>query len=154
MYLDMLDQVQLSAVDLTLHGPQPFTVYFPHGDEGHMGKRTLGDLSEYGKGSINFGRLVKEICDPLSIIQTTEMGVVRSLSFEHLSSYPAVYHGYLFSLAVARRIWHKKFKSDPLNASAGRELATIVLSQGAACDPRILLEQYLGDKLDDIDVWA
>lgn len=153
-HLDMLDQVVLSAVDQALHGPQPLTVYFPHGDQGHVGKRTLGDLGDYGRGSFNMARALIQVAKLLSVAEPTESGVLGTLSFEHLSGYPAGYYGYLYSLSVARRIWTKKFERDPLNRAAGRELVEKVMRYGAACDPRETIEKYLGDNLTDIDIWA
>ncbi|CUG93829.1 mitochondrial intermediate peptidase, putative [Bodo saltans] len=153
-HLDTMDQVCLAAVDQTLHGPQPLAVYFPHGDKGHVGKRTLGDMKEYGRGMFNLAKLVMEITAPITVLTPTEGGALRTLSFEHLSTYPAGYYGYLYSLEVARRIWKKKFEHDPLNRAAGRELVDKVLRHGAACHPVELLSQYLGDDLDEIDVWG
>lgn len=153
-HLDMLDQVVLSAVDQSLHGPQPLTVYFPHGDKGHIGKRTLGDLGDFGRGAFNMSKALIQVAKPLSVAEPTESGVLSTLSFEHLSGYPAGYYGYLYSLSVARRIWTKKFESNPLNRDAGRELVEKVMSYGAACDPRTTIEKYLGDDLNDIDIWA
>lgn len=153
-HLDMIDQVVLSAVDQTLHGPQPLTVFFPHGDQGQLGKRTLGDLVDYGRGSFNLAKALVQVAKPLSVVEPTESGVLNTLSFEHLSGYPAGYYGYLYSLTVARRIWNKKFERDPLNRTAGKELVEKVMSHGAACDPCETIERYLGDNLSDIDVWA
>ena len=153
-HLDMLDQVVLSAVDQVLHGPQPLTVYFPHGDQGHIGKRTLGDLGDYGRGGFNMAKALVQVAKPLSVSEPTETGVLSTLSFEHLSGYPAGYYGYLYSLTVARRIWTKKFERDPLNRAAGRELVEKVMSHGAACDPKETIEKYLGDDLLDMDIWA
>lgn len=79
-HLDMLDQVLFSAVDQTLHGPQPLTVYFPNGEEGSLGRRTLGDLTDYGRGMFNLSKVLMDIATPLSIVQPTEMGVLKSLS--------------------------------------------------------------------------
>jgi mitochondrial intermediate peptidase len=153
-HLDTMDQVCLAAIDQTLHGPQPLAVYFPHGDKGHLGKRTLGDMKEYGRGMFNLAKLVMEITAPISVLTPTEAGALRTLSFEHLSTYPAGYYGYLYSLEVARRIWKKKFEHDPLNRAAGKELVDMVLRHGAACQPVELLSKYLGDDLDEIDVWG
>lgn len=153
-HLDTLDQVVLASVDQTLHGPQPLAVYFPHGDKGHLGKRTIGDMKEYGRGIFNLAKLVIDISAPLSVVQPTESGVLRMLSFEHLSTYPAGYYGYLYSLEVARRIWKKKFEADPMNRAAGKELVDMVLRHGAACQPVEVLSKYLGDDLEEIDVWG
>jgi len=154
MHLDTMDQVALSAVDQTLHGPRPFVVFFPHGETGHIGRRTLGEMQDYGRGMFNFAKLINDIRQPLAISQPTENGSLRTLSFEHLSTYPGGYYGYLYSLAVARRIWKKKFEANPLNRAAGRELVDKVLRHGAACNAREVLSTYLGDDLDEIDVWA
>lgn len=153
-HLDMLDQVVLSAVDQTLHGPQPYTVYFPHGQNGHLGKRTLGDNADYGRGTYNLAKILVDICTPLSVVTPTESGVLGTLSFEHLSGYPAGYYGYLYSLSVARRIWSKKFEKNPLNRDAGRELVQKVMRYGAACDPVEVIQNYLVEDLDEIDIWA
>ncbi|RNF12869.1 metallo-peptidase, Clan MA(E), Family M3 [Trypanosoma rangeli] len=152
--LDMMDQVVLSAVDQTLHGPQPYTVYFPNGQNGSLGKRTLGDSSDYGRGTYNLAKILIDVCTPLSLVTPTESGVLGTLSFEHLSGYPAGYYGYLYSLSVARRIWSKKFEKDPLNRAAGKELVQSVMRYGAACNPVEVIEKYLGDDLDEIDIWA
>ncbi|EPY31484.1 metallo-peptidase, Clan MA(E), Family M3 [Angomonas deanei] len=151
-HLDMIDQIVLSAVDQSLHGPQPLTVYFPHGDKGRMGKRTLGDIGDFGRGSFNLAESLMQIAKPLSVAEPTSSGVLQTLSFEHLSGYPAGYYGYLYSLTVARRIWSKKFKADPLNRDAGRELVDKVMKYGAACNPRETIEHYLKDDLNDIEI--
>lgn len=153
-HLDTMDQVCLAAIDQTLHGPQPLAVYFPHGDKGHLGKRTLGDMKDYGRGMFNLAKLVMDIMAPITVLTPTESGALRTLSFEHLSTYPAGYYGYLYSLEIARRIWKKKFENDPLNRAAGRELVNKVLRHGAACQPAEVLSNYLGDDLDEIDVWG
>eukprot|EP00758_Cryptobia_borreli_P001723 Tbor_TRINITY_DN2480_c0_g1::TRINITY_DN2480_c0_g1_i1::g.2574::m.2574/K01410/MIPEP; mitochondrial intermediate peptidase len=151
--LDTLDQVQLATIDQTLHGPQPFTVYFPHGDDGRMGKRTLGELSEYGPGMYNFAKIVMDASAPISVAIPTESGVLRTLSFEHLTSYPAGYYGYLYSLAIAKRIWKKKFGEKTMNREAGTELVDKVMKYGAACNPKEVLAEYLNEDLDEIDTW-
>ncbi|EPY22990.1 mitochondrial intermediate peptidase [Strigomonas culicis] len=153
-HLDMIDQVVLSSVDQSLHGPQPLTVYFPHGNKGHLGKRTLGDLGDFGRGSFNLAKALLQVAKPLSVAEPTESGMLQTLSFEHLSGYPGGYYGYLYSLTVARRIWSKKFERDPLNRDAGRELVQKVMRHGAACDPKEVIQSYLGDNLNDIDIWA
>jgi intermediate peptidase len=151
-HLDTLDQVMLASIDQVLHGPQPFTVYFPQ-EGGHLAKRTLGTLPEYGRGVFNLAKLIIDICTPLSPCTPTERGVLRSLSFEHLSSYPAGYYGYLYSGAFARRIWIKNFEAKPLNREAGRKLVTEVMQHGAACNPREVLAKYLDEDIDDIEAW-
>ena len=151
-HLDTLDQVCLASIDMCLHGPLPYTVYFPH--EGTMGKRTVGTLQEYGRGLHNLSNLIMDVWRPISPIEPTEKGVLRSLSLEHLTSYPAGYYGYLYSLAFAKRIWNKNFAANPLNKEEGRRLRTEVMSFGAACDPRQVMASYLGENIDDIETWV
>jgi intermediate peptidase len=153
-HLDTLDQVVLSAIDQTLHGPQPFTVYFPFGGKGQLGKRTLGTMPEYGKGVFNFAKIVIDAAAPLSAVVPTERGVLRSLSFEHLSSYPAAYYGYLYSGAFAKRIWAKYFERNPLNREEGRKLANQLMCYGAACNPKEVLANYLKEDLSDVERWV
>ena len=151
-HLDTLDQVCLASIDMTLHGPLPYTVYFPH--EGSMGKRTIGTLQEYGRGIHNLSQLIIDVWKPISPIEPTEKGVLRSLSLEHLTSYPAGYYGYLYSLAFAKRIWNKNFADDPLNKKEGRRLRDAVMSYGAACDSRQVMAAYLDEDIDDIETWV
>lgn len=153
-HLDTLDQVQLAAVDQVLHGPRPFTVYFANGPSGHIGKRTLGKMNEYGHGFYNLSNLIIDIVKPISLVEPTQHGVLKSLSFEHLSSYPAGYYGYLYSNTVAKRIWQRKFADNPMSRQAGRELVSQVMRFGAACDQHEVIQKYLGEDLNDIDVWA
>ena len=42
----------------------------------------------------------------------------------------------------------------PLNREAGKELVQMVMRHGAACDQHEVIQKYLGDDLNDIDVWA
>lgn len=153
-HLDTLDQVVLAAIDQSLHGPQPFTVYFPYGGSGHLGKRTLSTMDEYGRGIFNFAKTVIDIATPLSAVTPTERGVLRSLSFEHLSSYPAGYYGYLYSGAFAKRIWSKFFAANPLNREEGRRLRNELMAYGAACNTREVLAKYLREDIDDIEAWV
>ena len=153
LHIDTLDQVSLAAVDQVLHGPQPFTVYFPHGSEGKVGKRTLGHMQDYGRGTFNFARLIVSITEPFSLAEPTESGVLRSLSFEHLATYPANYYGYLYSSAFAKRIWKKYFEHNPLNKVEGKRFATELMALGAATDPRVALENYLKEDISDFERW-
>lgn len=152
-HLDTLDQVLLASVDQTLHGPEPLCVYWPQPD-GNMAKRSLGTYDEYGRGIFNLSKLVMDICDPLTPIVSTERGVLRSLSFEHLSSYPAGYYGYLYSGAFAKRIWNKNFADKPLNRAEGKRLVDEVLQYGAACNTRQVMANYLQEDIDRIADWA
>jgi intermediate peptidase len=151
-HLDTLDQVLLASVDQTFHGPEPLCVYWPQAD-GNMAKRSLGTYDEYGRGIFNLAKLVQDICTPLTPIVPTERGVLRSLSFEHLSSYPAGYYGYLYSGAFAKRIWNKNFAANPLNREEGQRLVTEALQFGAACNTRQVMQNYLQEDINDIVQW-
>lgn len=150
--LDTLDQVVLASIDQTLHGPQPFVVYFPT-TNGNLGKRTLGNMGDYGKGIFNLAKIIIDTATPLTPVIQSETGVLRSLSFEHLSSYPAAYYGYLYSGAFARRIWEKNFRDKPLNRTEGNRLVDQVLKYGAACNTREVMSSYLGENIDNIEAW-
>ena len=151
-HLDTLDQVLLASVDQTFHGPEPLCVYWPQPD-GNMAKRSLGTYDEYGRGIFNLAKLVQDICTPLTPLVPTERGVLRSLSFEHLSSYPAGYYGYLYSGAFAKRIWNKNFAHNPLNREEGQRLVNQVLQYGAACNTRQVMTNYLQEDIKDIVTW-
>lgn len=148
--LDVMDQVVLSSIDQTLHGPQPFTVYFSK--DGSLVKRTLGDLGEYGKGMYNLAKLLIDTAKPISVVNPTERGVLQSLSHDHLASYPGSYYAYLYSLTIARRIWTKNFRDKPMNRIEGSRLASL-MSLGAACNPREELGKYLGDDMKSTSRW-
>jgi intermediate peptidase len=151
-HLDTLDQVLLASIDQTLHGPEPLTVYWPQPD-GNMGKRSLGTYDEYGRGIFNLSKLVMDVCAPLTPIVPTENGTLRSLSFEHLSSYPAGYYGYLYSGAFAKRIWNKNFAANPMNRDEGKRLVREVLQFGAACNTRQVMGDYLREDINNIVEW-
>lgn len=152
-HLDTLDQVVLASVDQTLHGPQPFVVYWPQ-EGGSLAKRTLGTFDDYGRGTFNFAKLIVDIATPITPVTPTDRGVLRSLSFEHLSSYPAGYYGYLYSSAFAKRIWQKNFMDKPLNREEGKRLRDEVLSFGAACDANEVMAKYLKEDTRQIEVWV
>ena len=152
-HLEVMDQVLLASIDQSLHGPQPFTVYFPTSG-GHLGKRTLGTPSDYGRGIYNLAKLIMDMCNPISVVTPTERGVLRSLSFDHLVSYPAGYYGYLYSSALAHRIYDKNFRDKPMNRVEGQRLAQEVLSHGAACEPKERLCAYLKEDINDIEAWV
>lgn len=154
--LDIMDQVVMSGIDQALHGPQPVTTYFPKpgSKSGELAKKVLGHFDEYGNGIFDLARLMVDISRPLSPVVPTQRGVLRSLSMEHMSSYPATYYGYLYSAVFARRIWDKFFAKDPLSRVEGERLRNEVLKYGAACNPREVLQLYLRENLDDLEVWV
>ncbi|CCW69875.1 unnamed protein product [Phytomonas sp. Hart1] len=154
--LGTLDSVMLSVVDQVLHGPKPLALYHPQTNPGGgwgLHKRTLGDFADYHRDSFNLGKLLMETTKPFAAAKMSEQGALNTLSFEHLSGYPAGYYGYLYSLGVARRIWKKNFEHNAVNREAGEELVRKVMRFGAACDPAKTLEDYLGEDLVDVDRW-
>lgn len=152
-HLEMLDQVMLSAVDQTLHGPQPFVTYFPQGNTGKMGKRTLQHFVDSKKGIFPLGDMMLEVAEPLSAIQLTGKGMLKTLSFEHLATYPGGYYGYLYSAAFARRIWHKNFAENPMSLEQGLRLRDEVMCYGAACNAGETLAKYLKEDINDVESW-
>eukprot|EP00760_Papus_ankaliazontas_P030113 PhM_4_TR4613/c0_g1_i1/m.95153/K01410/MIPEP; mitochondrial intermediate peptidase len=154
--LDIMDQVVMSGIDQALHGPQPVTSYFPKpgSSKGELAKRVHGCFDDYGKGIYELARLMIDVSQPLSPVKPTERGILRSLSMEHMASYPSMYYGYLYSAVFARRIWEKFFKENPLSREEGERLRTEVLRHGAACNPRDVLQSYLKENLDDLESWV
>ncbi|KNH08733.1 mitochondrial intermediate peptidase [Perkinsela sp. CCAP 1560/4] len=153
--LEIMDQVVMSGIDQALHGPEPIRTYFPKPDsvKGEIVKSVLGNYDDFGNGMLGLGELMVKIAKPLSPITPTVRGVLKSLSFEHMSSYPANYYGYLYSAVFAKRIWDKFFVGDPLNRKEGDRLRQEVMCFGGACDPKATLQAYLGEDLDDLEVW-
>eukprot|EP00796_Vickermania_ingenoplastis_P010988 gene10988-7632_t len=162
-HLDRLDQVLLSAVDQALHGKQPMTVFFPTSSTSGSGKegtlvlshRSLGPTGNVcDKATLQLPEALVEVVRPFAVGIPSTNSVMHTLSTEHIAGYPGGYYGYLYSGTVARRIWEKKFASNPLSRTAGRELVQKVMAHGAACDPVKTIEAYLGDRLEDVPTWA
>ena len=97
--------------------------------------------------------MMLEVAEPLAAMQLTEKGMLKTLSFEHVASYPAGYYGYLYSGAFARRIWHKNFADHPLSLVEGKRLRDEVMCYGAACNAGETLAKYLKDDMADIESW-
>lgn len=159
VHLDRLDQVVLSAVDQVLHGPQPLRVYYPatvsRSGSFNLAQKSLGANGDFcSPNRFQLQESLVDIVKPFTVATPTPTSVLGTLSSEHIAGYPGGYYGYLYSLTVARRIWAKKFASNPLSRKAGSELVQKVMSFGAACDPKKTMEAYLEDRLEDIDTWA
>jgi len=118
-----------------------------------MAKRTLGNIQDMKRGLVSLGALMKEVAEPISVIDLSEKGMLRSLSFEHIASYPAGYYGYLYSAAFARRIWHKNFAGKPLCLEQGQRLRAEVMQFGAACNAGETLAKYLNEDIFDVEGW-
>lgn len=154
--LDRLDQVILSAVDQVLHGPQPLTVFYPSSSSAKfLESVSLGEMGNFCKpSSFQLEQSLMKVVSRFSIASPTKTSVLGTLSCEHIAGYPGGYYGYLYSSTIAKRIWRKKFEANPLSRTAGRELVEQVMSYGAACNPKRIIEGYLDDRLEDIDSWA
>jgi intermediate peptidase len=162
--VDTLDQVVLSAIDQTLHGPQPFTARVRNGPPRILGGfdaylnsgAAAGGLFGRRKQTPRYavGRLLLDIATPFSVVKQSEAGLLQAMSADHLSSYPGGYYGYLYSGAFARRIWEKCFRDQPMNLKEGERLCDQVLQYGAACNAREVLQNYLGEPLDNAESWA
>lgn len=83
------------------------------------------------------------------------------LRFGHFVGYAARYYSYLMSRAIAARLWHQCFRSDPFSRSAGEQYRSSLLMHGGQIAPGQLVEATLGERpstklmvqaiLDDID---
>ena len=57
------------------------------------------------------------------------------LRFGHLVTYAAKYYSYLYSKAVAARVWQEVFAADPFSRSAGDRYRHQMLAYGGGKDP-------------------
>ena len=154
--LDIMDQVVMSGIDQALHGPEPIRTYFPKpkSESGEIAMSVLGSFDNFGTGIMGMANLMVKIAEPLSPVKPTARGVLKSVSFEHMSSYPATYYGYLYSAVFAKRIWDNFFAKDPLNRKEGDRLRKEVMRFGGACDPKSTLQAYLQENIDDLRIWV
>ncbi|KAJ8030990.1 Mitochondrial intermediate peptidase [Holothuria leucospilota] len=74
------------------------------------------------------------------------------LRFGHLVGYGAKYYSYLYSRAVAHRIWTQCFFKDPLNREMGERYKETMLAHGGGKEPSLLVENMLGKQLTTDDL--
>ncbi|XP_071839487.1 mitochondrial intermediate peptidase-like [Apostichopus japonicus] len=74
------------------------------------------------------------------------------LRFGHLVGYGAKYYSYLYSRAVAHKIWSQCFREDPLNRDMGERYRHTMLAHGGGKEASLLVENMLGKKLSTDDL--
>lgn len=72
--------------------------------------------------------------------------------FSHLNGYGAKYYSYLWSRAVASRIWHQCFAKDPFSREMGERYRHTMLAYGGGREPNCLVEDMLEKKFTTSDL--
>lgn len=95
----------------------------------------------------NSTKTYNEVEKQLSLLPPVE-GTSWQGFFGHLYGYGATYFSYLFDRAIAAKVYHSIFESDPVSREAGEKLKDEVLKWGGGRDPWKSLAGVLGnDKL-------
>lgn len=74
-------------------------------------------------------------------------GSAWHLRFGHLVGYGAKYYSYLYSRAVASKVWHGCFAADPLSQETGEKYRREMLSHGGGKEPAVMVENMIGKRL-------
>lgn len=80
------------------------------------------------------------------------LGTAWQQRFSHLNGYGAKYYSYLWSRAVASRIWHQCFASDPFSREMGERYRHTMLAYGGGREPNFLVEDMLEKKFTTSDL--
>lgn len=65
------------------------------------------------------------------------------MRFSHFHSYAAKYYAYVWSKAVASKVWHTYFHKDPLSRSAGELYREKMLGHGGGKPPQEMVNDML-----------
>ena len=80
------------------------------------------------------------------------LGTAWQQRFSHLNGYGAKYYSYLWSRAVASRIWHQCFANDPFSREMGERYRHTMLAYGGGREPNYLVEDMLEKKFTTSDL--
>lgn len=80
------------------------------------------------------------------------LGTAWQQRFSHLNGYGAKYYSYLWSRAVASRIWHQCFANDPFSREMGERYCHTMLAYGGGREPNCLVEDMLEKKFTTSDL--
>ncbi len=126
--------------------------------------RDLNQGYFYGR-QLTFGltdltlHMSKETLDPQTLFNEVHKKVIglepvegskHMAGFGHLmGGYEGGYYGYIWSEVIAADMFTKFKRDGMLSASAGRDYRRTILERGAAEDPQVLVEKFLGRKTNN-----
>lgn len=123
--IDLQVQTFYSIVDQRFHGVHP------------LGKSTTEVLND-----------LHQQYSPITHVSGTSW----HLRFSHFHSYAAKYYAYVWSKAVASRVWYSCFEKDPLSRTAGERYRNAMLRHGGGKPPLEMVEDMLGSKVTTDDL--
>lgn len=123
--LEMQRQVLYAMIDQIYHGMHPLT----------------GSTTD----------ILAEVQEQYTVIPHAP-GTAWQQRFSHLNGYGAKYYSYLWSRAVASRIWHQCFAKDPFCREIGDRYRHTMLAYGGGRDPNNLVSDMLQKTLTTSDL--